>query len=74
MSVLEAEYQNGVLHPTRPLRLRPGERVRLVVIRRTDPARWAPEKLSKVGDEEDVQLAEEGLSEWVAALEQEDRR
>jgi predicted DNA-binding antitoxin AbrB/MazE fold protein len=32
MEIIEAEFENGVLRPTRRLPLRPGERVGIVVV------------------------------------------
>lgn len=74
MEIIEAEFENGVLRPTRRLSLRPGERVGIVVVRRPDPARWDLDRLSKVATADDKSLAEEGLGEWAAALDREDRR
>lgn len=74
MAVIEAEFENGVLRPTRRLSLRPGERVGIVVVRRPDPARWDLARLSRRGSDEDQELAEEGLADWAAALDREDRR
>jgi predicted DNA-binding antitoxin AbrB/MazE fold protein len=36
----EARYEEGLLRPTEPLALRPGEPVHLIVIRRPDSHRW----------------------------------
>ena len=69
---MEADYQDGVLKPRTPLRLRPGERVQIIVVRRPDPARWNLEKLSR-GGREDEELAGAGLDEWSTALDDEDR-
>src|SRR5579863_2330947 len=38
--LVEAHYENGLRRPLERLGLRPGERVRLIVIRRPDPGRW----------------------------------
>ena len=72
MELIEAEFNEGVLRPMRRLRLRPGERVGIVVVRRPDPARWDLARLSKVIRDEDT-LTEAGLAEWKAALEREDQ-
>lgn len=32
MLAFDADYENGVLRPTKPLALKPGERVRLIVV------------------------------------------
>ncbi len=74
MAIIEAEFDNGVLRPVRRLPLRPGERVGIVVVRRPDPTRWDLERLSKLSGGDDQQLAEEGLGDWAATLDREDRR
>jgi len=71
---VEADYEDGVLRPVKPLRLRPGERVQLIVRRRSDPARWDLARLAKVGGEEDLELASAGLGDWERALQDEDER
>ena len=73
MEIIEAEFQDGVLRPVRRLSLRPGERVGIVVVRRPDPARWDLARLSKVSAD-DEKLADEGLADWAAVLDREDRR
>ena len=70
---IEAEYRGGALHPTRPLSLKDGERVRLVVVRQSDPARWDLEKLSGARDE-DAELAEAGLETWADDLDALDKQ
>lgn len=74
MAVIEAEFQDGILRPKRPLRLRSGEQVSLVVVRCPDPARWNIQRLESLNGSEEEELAEEGLDDWQAALEREDRR
>lgn len=49
---VEADYENGVLRPVKPLRLRSGERVHIIVRRRADPARWDLDRLAEVGSED----------------------
>src|SRR6266446_3972300 len=71
MEVIEAEFNDGVLRPMRRLRLRPGERVGIMVVRRPDPLRWDLARLSRVVQDEDA-LAEAGLAEWEATLRHED--
>ena len=72
MGPIDALYENGVLRPTSPLPLRSGERVALIVVRRSEPTRWDSARLTAHADE-DLGLAEAGLEEWAAALEREDR-
>lgn len=75
MRPVEARYEEGVLRPDEPLPLRPGERVRLIIVRRPGPDRWDLERLAKSGREEDLALAEQGLEQWAATLDEElDRR
>ncbi len=66
--LVEAEYDNGVLRPVEHLALRPGERVSLMVLRRSDPRRWDFARLSSISHEEDLALSEEGLAEWANSL------
>jgi predicted DNA-binding antitoxin AbrB/MazE fold protein len=73
MELIEAEFENGILRPMRRLALRPGERVGILVVRRPDPARWDLDRLSK-GSTEEEKLAQEGLADWAATLDREDRR
>jgi predicted DNA-binding antitoxin AbrB/MazE fold protein len=73
MRPVEARYEDGVLKPEEPLPLQPGERVRVVVLRRTDPARWDLARLASRPDE-DRALAEAGLADWADALAAEDAR
>jgi hypothetical protein len=61
------------LKPAERLDLRQGERVRLLVLRRSDPKRWDLKRLSAVPTE-DVELATTGLDTWADALDAEDRR
>jgi predicted DNA-binding antitoxin AbrB/MazE fold protein len=62
--LVEAEYDKRVLRPVERMALRPGERVRLMVIRRADPRRWDLERLSDASNQGDLTLSEEGLAEW----------
>lgn len=73
MGTVNARYEDGVLKPEGQLDLRPGERVRLLLLRRSDPARW---DLTRLASEprEDRALAEAGLAGWADALDAEDRR
>ena len=70
--LVEAHYENGVLRPTERLGLRPGERVKLIVMRRPDPSRWDLARLAKTG-KDDLPLAEQGLAEWANSLEATER-
>ena len=73
MASVEAQYDNGVLRPMRPLRLQPGERVHIIVKRQPDASRWDFQRLANVS-EEDRELAAAGLDEWEQALKDEDNR
>lgn len=74
MRLVEARYEKGMLRPSKPLALRPGESVNLIVVRRADPNRWDVNRLAKSGNREDLTLAEQGIEDWAAKLEEEDRR
>jgi predicted DNA-binding antitoxin AbrB/MazE fold protein len=71
--MIEAAFENGVLRPTRRLALRSGERVGIVIVRRPDPARRDVGRLS-MGSAEETTLMDEGLADWGASLDHEDRR
>jgi predicted DNA-binding antitoxin AbrB/MazE fold protein len=73
MRCIEAVFENGLLKPESPLALKQGERVSLFIVRHSDPKRWDLEHLAKGGLEEDPTLAEQGLADWAAALDAEDR-
>ena len=72
MRAIEAQFEDGLLKPTEPLPLRPGERVRLIVLRRPDPKRWNLHKLAATTDE-DLELTEAGLNWWAEQLDSEDK-
>ncbi len=74
MELIEAEFEDGILRPTRRLALREGERVSLLVVRRPDPERWNLARLSKIAGAESLELAEAGLGEWASTLDREDRK
>jgi predicted DNA-binding antitoxin AbrB/MazE fold protein len=74
MRLVEAQYESGLLRPTRPLALRPGERVRLIVVRQPDPKRWDMARLAKTCSAGESALTEQGLENWSANLDEEDRR
>ncbi|MBX3228271.1 MAG: antitoxin family protein [Labilithrix sp.] len=73
MRTLDARFEDGVLKPEGPTGLQAGERVRLLVLRRSNPARWDLTRLATAADE-DRALAEAGVAEWADALAAEDRR
>jgi predicted DNA-binding antitoxin AbrB/MazE fold protein len=73
MRAVEAKYEDGLLKPTAPLALRPGERVGVIVVRLPDPKRWDLERFSETSRQEDSVLADAGLGDWVDALTEEDR-
>jgi predicted DNA-binding antitoxin AbrB/MazE fold protein len=70
---VEAHYENGMLRPEERLGLRPGEHVKLIVMRRPDPSRWDLSRLAKKGNGDDLPLAEQGLAEWASSLEATER-
>lgn len=72
MSRVAAKYEDGLLHPTKALPLKPGELVTIIVVRQPDPARWDLGRLPGTTGEDD-ELAELGLGDWAAALDREDR-
>jgi predicted DNA-binding antitoxin AbrB/MazE fold protein len=74
MQVVEARFESRLLKPTRPLALRPGERVHLIVVRQPDPQRWDMARLAKSHSADEAVLTEQGLEDWAASLDQEDRR
>ena len=73
MKLVEARYEKGLLKPTAPLPLRPGERVSLIVVRQPDPNRWNLDRLQKTSSVQDIELAERGLADWSAKLDEEDQ-
>ncbi|MBI4460628.1 MAG: antitoxin family protein [Acidobacteria bacterium] len=74
MRLVEARYEKGILRPTEPLPLRSGESVNLIVVRRPDPSRWDITRLAKSETAEDLTLAEMGIEDWAAKLDEEDQR
>lgn len=72
MDSVEAEYQDGVLRPVKPLRLRQGERVAITVRRQPDSSRWDLDRLSRTSGRQDRELASAGLEQWAEALKGED--
>ena len=71
MRPVEARYEDGFLKPAKPLQLRPGEKVGVIVVRHPDPSRWDFKRLAQ-GAAEDAALAGTGLDAWTDALEAED--
>ena len=71
MRPFEALYEDGVLRPAKPLNLRHGERVGVIVVRQPDRARWDLARLAAFQDD-DTELAGAGLDDWGAALDRED--
>ncbi len=73
MRPVEALYENGLLKPAKPLNLRQGERVALIVVRHSDPSRW---DLARLGSAtaEDTELASAGLNEFGDMLDSEDNK
>jgi predicted DNA-binding antitoxin AbrB/MazE fold protein len=69
---VEALYENGVLRPAKPLNLKSGERVGVIVVRHPDGARWDLARLSSFQNE-DIDLASAGFDDWAAALDREDQ-
>jgi predicted DNA-binding antitoxin AbrB/MazE fold protein len=63
---VEALYENGILRPAKPLNLRSGERVGVIVVRQPDSKRW---DLARLASKEDADLVSAGLDDWAAALE-----
>ena len=74
MRLIEARYEKGMLKPAEPLALRSGESVNLIVVRRADPSRWDINRLAKSENAEELTLAEQGIEDWAAKLDEEGRR
>ena len=72
MRLIHARYEEGSLKPREHLPLRHGEWVNLVVVRQADPKRWDLRRLAMAQDAEDLELSEQGLTEWVSNLDAED--
>jgi predicted DNA-binding antitoxin AbrB/MazE fold protein len=73
MRPVQALYEDGFLKPAKPLQLRQGEQVGVIVVRRPDASRWDLRRLAHATSE-DAALASAGLDAWADALETEDRR
>lgn len=74
LEFIEADYSDGVLRPKQPLRLRPGERVGIMIVRRPDARRWNLERLARTPAKGEDELTAEGLEAWSEMLDEEDRR
>lgn len=72
MPLIDAEFKDGVLKPAKPLSLRSGEHVGVLIVRRPDPGRWDLRRLAKESPE-DASLTETGLDDWAETLDGEDR-
>ncbi len=68
MRAVEALYEDGVLKPAEPLPFESGETISLFVRPRTDPSRWDFVRIEAAAGDEDLELAETGLAEWVDLL------
>lgn len=69
MRTVEARYEDGSLKPAKPLPLRSGERVGVIVVRLPDAKRWDVRRLMALAaDAEQSALAKAGLGDWTAAL------
>lgn len=71
MGPVEARFEDGVLKPEERLELRPGERVRVLVLRRSNPSRWNMKRLASA-PVDDLALASTGVDAWAEALVGED--
>jgi predicted DNA-binding antitoxin AbrB/MazE fold protein len=72
MGPVAATYENGALLPAKPLPLRQGARVMVVVVLQADPTRWDLARLGASASEDEA-LSQAGLDEWAADLDREDR-
>ena len=57
LRIVDAEYDRGMLKPSTPLALRPGERVHLIVMRQADPKRWDLSRLAESPAADETVLA-----------------
>jgi predicted DNA-binding antitoxin AbrB/MazE fold protein len=73
MRPVEARYEDGILKPAKPLQLRQGEEVAVIVLRRPDSRRWDMKRLT-AGAAEDETLAAAGLDAWADGLDGQDHR
>jgi predicted DNA-binding antitoxin AbrB/MazE fold protein len=73
MRPVEARYEDGMLKPAQPLKLRQGETVGVIVVRHPDRSRWDLKRLASAAAEDEA-LAASGLDAWADTLEDEERR
>ena len=73
MRPVEACYEDGLLKPSVPLPLRPGERVSVIVVRHPDARRWDLSRLAMAALE-DSAFAEQGLADWAKSLDDSEGR
>ena len=73
MKIVRARHENGALTLEEALPLRPGEWVRVIVLRKADPERWNLGRLA-AGAAEDEEMARAGLAEWADGPDAEDGR
>jgi predicted DNA-binding antitoxin AbrB/MazE fold protein len=74
MKTFAVRYEDGVLKPKEPLPFVPGQSLEVVVLGPADPRLKNLERFAAEHAEELDYLTEAGLQEWVAMLEEEDRR
>ena len=73
MKTFEMRYEDGVLKPSMPLPLSPGESVEVVLIGPTDPRLKNLQRFASEHGEDLDFLTRVGLVEWCATLDKEDR-
>jgi len=73
MKTFEVRYEDGVLKPSGPLPLSPGESVEVVLIGPTDPKLRNLQRFAAEHGEDLDFLTRVGLEEWSAMLDTEDR-
>jgi predicted DNA-binding antitoxin AbrB/MazE fold protein len=73
MKTFAMRYEDGVLKPSNPLPLSPGENVEVVLIGPTDPRLKNLQRFAADHGEELDFLTSVGLEEWSAMLGKEDR-
>jgi predicted DNA-binding antitoxin AbrB/MazE fold protein len=73
MKTFAMRYEDGVLKPSKPLPLSPGESVEVVLIGPADPRLQNLQRFAAEHGEDLDFLTRVGLDEWSAMLEREDR-